>query len=349
VATVERPVDLQSAPGDRARLFVLEKAGRIRLLQNGAVAATPFLDITDRVNSSGIEQGLVGLVFHPRFAENGRFFVNYTDRGDTTHLAEFRAGTGASTVDPATERTILLQEQPYANHNGGQLAFARDGFLYVALGDGGSAGDPEGSGQNLGTLLGKILRIDVDRAQPYAVPADNPFVGRAGARPEIWAYGLRNPWRFAFDRATDDLLIADVGPSAIEEIDAEPAPRRGGQNYGWNLTEGSRCFIPSSGCPTAGITFPVVEYTHGEGCSVTGGVVYRGCRMPAYAGTYFYGDFCTGFVSSFRLQNGQATDQRDWTAQLGRRQRLSSFGVDAEGEVYMLELGGAIYKIIPAL
>jgi glucose/arabinose dehydrogenase len=340
-------VDLQT-PGDRTRLFVVEQRGRIRILRNRALVATPFLDITDRVFAAGSEQGLLGLAFHPRFAENGRFFVNYTDARDDTHIAEFRAASGADTVDPSTERTLLVVEQPFTNHNGGQLAFGPDGFLYIALGDGGSAGDPFGNGQNLGVLLGKLLRIDVDGAAPYAVPSDNPFVSRAGARPEIWAFGLRNPWRFAFDRLTGDLIIADVGQSSVEEIDAEPAPRRGGQNYGWNLTEGSRCFIPATNCPREGIAFPVVEYTHAEGCSVTGGVVYRGCRMPGYAGTYFYGDFCSGFVSSFRLGGGLPLDQRDRTAELGPRRNLSSFGVDAEGEVYMLELGGAVYQIVPA-
>jgi hypothetical protein len=180
------------------------------------------------------------------------------------------------------------------------------------------------------------------------VPADNPFVSRAGARPEIWAYGLRNPWRFAFDRVTGDLFIGDVGQGAIEEVNVEPAPRRGGQNFGWNITEGTRCFSPGANCPRDGITFPVVEYSHSEGCSITGGVVYRGCRMPGYAGTYFYGDFCTGFVRSFRLLNGQAAEQRDWTAQLGTRRNLAAFGADAEGEVYVLELGGEVLRVVPA-
>ena len=241
-----------------------------------------------------------------------------------------------------------MQDQPFANHNGGQLAFGSDGFLYIGLGDGGSAGDPLGSGQNLGTLLGKLLRIDVDRTEPYAIPAANPFAGSAGARPEIWAFGLRNPWRFAFDRVSGDLLIGDVGQGAVEEIDAEPAPRRGGQNYGWNVTEGSRCFDPAAGCSQAGITLPVVEYGHGEGCSITGGVVYRGCRMPGYSGTYFYSDYCSGFVRAFRLEGGRPVDQRDFTAQLGPRRNLSAFGTDADGEIYMLELGGSIYQIVPA-
>jgi glucose/arabinose dehydrogenase len=345
-ASLDRPVDLQT-PGDRSRLFVVEQRGRIRILRGGSLVETPFLDITDRVGSGGSEQGLLGLAFHARFAENGRFYVNYTDRQGDTHIAEFRAAAGADTADPATERTVLVQDQPFANHNGGQLRFGPDGFLYIGLGDGGSGGDPLGSGQNLGTLLGKLLRIDVNGSAPYAVPGDNPFVSRGGARPEIWAYGLRNPWRFAFDAGTGDLFIADVGQGQIEEVDVEAAPRRGGQNYGWNVTEGTRCFSPSANCPREGITFPVLEYTHSEGCSITGGVVYRGCRMPGYAGTYFYGDFCTGFVRSFRLQNGQAVDQRDWTSQLGTRRNLAAFGTDAFGEVYMLELGGAVYQIVP--
>jgi hypothetical protein len=347
LSSLTRPVDLQT-PGDRSRLFVVEQPGRIQLVRERKVVATPFLDITDRVGSSGSEQGLLGLAFHPRFAENGRFFVNYTDRGGDTHIAEFRAGIGADAVDPTTERTILVQDQPFANHNGGQLAFGNDGFLYIGLGDGGSAGDPLGSGQSLGTFLGKLLRIDVDKSQPYVVPPDNPFTGLAGARPEIWAFGLRNPWRFAFDRATGDLLIGHVGQGAVEEVDAEVSPRRGGQNYGWNVTEGSRCFNPATGCSLAGITLPVVEYGHGEGCSITGGVVYRGCRMPGYAGTYFYSDYCSSFVRTLRLEGGRAVDQRDFTAQLGPRRSLVAFGTDAFGEIYMLELGGNVYQIVPA-
>jgi glucose/arabinose dehydrogenase len=327
---------------------VVEQPGRIRLLRSGALVPAPYLDITDRVGSSGSEQGLLGLAFHPRFSENGRYFVNYTDRNGDTHIAEFRAGPTADQTDPATERTLLLVGQPFSNHNGGGLAFGPDGLLYIGLGDGGSGGDPFGNGQALNTLLGKLLRIDVDAAQPYGIPASNPFTGRAGARGEIWAYGLRNPWRFAFDRANGDLYIADVGQGRVEEIDVGLASRRGGENYGWDITEGSQCFQPSTGCVTIDLTPPVAEYTHSEGCSVTGGYVYRGCRLPGYAGTYFYGDFCTGFVRSFRLQNGQAADPRDWTAQLGRRSNLSSFGQDAEGELYVVELSGNVFKVVPA-
>jgi len=342
------PVDLQTAPGDRARIFVVEQAGRIRILRGGALVPTPFLDIVDRVGSGG-ERGLLGLAFHPQFPQNGRFFVNYTDRAGDTHIAEFRAAGGADTADRSTERLLLFVPQPFANHNGGALAFGNDGMLYAALGDGGSGGDPFGNGQNLATHLGKILRFDVDRGTPFTVPLDNPFVGRPGAEPLIWAFGLRNPWRIAFDRANGDLYIADVGQSALEEVDVGLASRRGGENYGWNVTEGTRCFRPAAGCVMAGITMPVVEYGRADGCSITGGVVYRGCRLPGYAGTYFYGDFCSGMIRSFRLQGGQVVDQRDWTAALGRGvDALVSFGVDADGEVHIVDHDGEIYRVVPA-
>jgi glucose/arabinose dehydrogenase len=342
------PVDLQSAPGDRARLFVVEQAGRIRIIRGGAVVLTPFLDIVDRVGSGG-ERGLLGLAFHPSFAQNGRFFVNYTDRQGHTHIAEFRAAAGADTADPTSERLILFVTQPFPNHNGGGLAFGNDGMLYIGLGDGGSGGDPLNNGQSLLTHLGKMLRIDVDRGSPFAIPADNPFVSNAAALPAIWAYGLRNPWRFGFDRATGDLYIGDVGQNALEEVDIGLSSRRGGENYGWSIMEGNRCFRPASGCPTAGLTLPVVTYGRGDGCSITGGVVYRGCRMPGYHGTYFYGDYCTGMIRSFRFVNGQVLDQRDWTSALGRGiGNISSFGVDADGEVHIVDHDGEVYRVTVA-
>ena len=351
VGGLDSPVDLQVPRGDRARLFVVEQPGRIRIIRNGAVAAT-FLDIVGRVGSGG-ERGLLGLAFHPRYAENGRFFVNYTDRGGDTHIAEFRAAPASDAADPASERLILFVPQPFANHNGGGMAFGNDGHLYVALGDGGSGGDPFRNGQNLATPLGKILRFDVDSGDQsgpgFQVPADNPFLSTSGAFPGVWALGLRNPWRISFDRSTGDLLIGDVGQNAVEEVDLGLASRRGGENYGWNVTEGSRCFSPPSGCSTAGQTLPVVEYSHGEGCSVTGGYVYRGCRMPGYHGTYFYGDYCSAIVRSFRIDNGRAVDQRDWTSALSRGvDALSSFGVDADGELYILDHTGEVYKVVPA-
>lgn len=343
------PVDFQVPAGDRARVFVVEQRGRIRIVRGGAVVSTPFLDVTARV-STGTEQGLLGLAFHPQYATNGRFYVNYTDHNGDTHISEFRASPpAADSVDPATEKELLFVTQPFANHNGGGLAFGNDGMLYASLGDGGSGGDPFGNGQSLSTPLGKLLRLDVDHGSPFAVPSDNPFVARAGAFPSIWAYGLRNPWRFAFDHATGDLFIADVGQSAVEEVDFAPAPRSGGENYGWNVMEGSQCYQPASGCNRAGLTLPVVQYTHADGCSITGGVVYRGCRLPGYAGTYFYSDYCSNFVRSFRMQGAQAIDMRDWTSALGRGlTNVTAFGRDDEGEVYIVDQDGEIYKIVPA-
>jgi glucose/arabinose dehydrogenase len=344
-----RPVDLQSTAGD-CRLFVVEQRGRIVVVRDGSVVAAPFLDIVDRVRSGG-EQGLLGLAFHPQYAQNGRFFVNYTDKGGDTHVAEFRAPVpSADVADPATERLLLFVEQPFANHNGGALAFGPDGFLYIGLGDGGSGRDPFGNGQNLGTHLGKMLRIDVNGAQPYTVPPSNPFLANAAARPEIWAYGLRNPWRFSFDSQTGDLLIGDVGQNAFEEIDLGLASRGGGENYGWDITEASSCHEPASGCDKTGLTLPIAEYGHGaQGCSVTGGYVYRGRRMPGLHGTYFYADYCRSSIRSFRIVNGQAAEARDWSAQLsGNLGNVSSFGVDALGELYMVDHDGAIYRIEPA-
>ena len=243
---------------------------------------------------------------------------------------------------------MLTQAQPFANHNGGGLAFDNGGRLLIALGDGGSGGDPLGNGQRLDTFLGKILRIDVDAGTPYAVPADNPFRSTAGAAPEIWAYGLRNPFRISVDRPTGNLYIGDVGQGAVEEIDVQTSSSRGGENYGWNVVEGSQCYSPPSGCDRNGLVPPVYEYTHAEGCSVTGGVVYRGCRMPDLAGTYFFGDYCSGFVRSFRFASGQATDVRNWTAGLRGINSPASFGLDAEGEVYVVDLDGEVYRLEPA-
>jgi glucose/arabinose dehydrogenase len=345
VSGLRAPLDLQSVPGDGERLYVVEQGGRIRVVRNGQIAGT-FLDITGRLSSGG-ERGLLGLVFHPQFATNRRFFVNYTNPAGDTHISEFRASS-ADAADPASERVLLEVGQPFANHNGGGLAFDNPGRLLIALGDGGSGGDPLNNGQKLSTLLGKILRIDVDAGSPYGVPADNPFRATAGARAEIWAYGLRNPFRIAIDRPTGDLYIGDVGQNAVEEIDVDPGSRRGGLNYGWRITEGSRCFNPSSGCDTSGITMPIYEYSHGDGCSVTGGVVYRGCRVPALAGTYFFADYCSAFVRSLRFASGQATEFRDWTSGLRGIESPTSFGLDAAGELYVVDQDGEIYRLEPS-
>lgn len=343
---LRNPLDLQAAPGDRERLYVVEQGGRIRVIRNGQLQATPFLDVSGRISSGG-ERGLLGLAFHPQFATSRRLFVNYTNPRGDTHVAEFRA-TSADAADPGSERVLLTEAQPFANHNGGGLAFDNTGRLLIALGDGGSGGDPLGNGQKLDTFLGKVLRIDVDAGAPYAVPSDNPFRATAGAAPEIWAYGLRNPFRISVDRSTGDLYIGDVGQNRVEEIDVGLASRRGGENYGWSTTEGSQCFSPASGCNRSGLVLPVYEYSHSEGCSVTGGVVYRGCRMPDLAGTYFFGDFCTGLVRSFRLASGQATDLRDWTAGLRGVNSPSSFGLDADGEAYVVDYDGEVYRLEPA-
>ena len=327
------------------RLFVVEQSGRIRIVKGGQLLATPFLDLSSRISSGG-ERGLLGLAFHPQYAQNGRFYVNYTNPSGNTRIAEFRVSGDPDVADAGSQRVLLAVVQPFANHNGGGLAFGNDGKLYAGLGDGGSAGDPLGNGQDLGTHLGKMLRLDVDRAD--GIPTDNPFLGTPGALPEIWAYGLRNPWRFAFDSASGDLYIADVGQDAWEEVDVGLASRHGGENYGWSVMEGDHCYASAS-CDRAGLTLPVLEYGHDEGCSITGGVVYRGCRMPGYAGTYFYGDFCSHFVKSFRFQGGQVSDHRDWSNSLGRNlSDVAAFGTDADGEMYLLDLTGAVYKVVPA-
>ncbi len=344
---LRNPLDLQAAPGDRQRLYVVEQGGRIRVVRDGQLQATPFLDVSGRISSGG-ERGLLGLAFHPQFATNRRFFVNYTNPRGDTHVAEFRASS-ADAADAGSEQVLLTAAQPFPNHNGGGLAFDRSGRLLIALGDGGSGGDPLGNGQRLDTFLGKILRIDVDAGPPYAIPADNPFRGTPGAAAEIWAYGLRNPFRIAVDLPTGDLYIGDVGQSQVEEIDVGLAAGQGGENYGWNVMEGSQCYRPASGCGRTGLTLPVHEYSHAEGCSVTGGVVYRGCRVPALAGTYFFADFCTGFVRSLRLENGRATDLRDWTAGLRGIDSPAAFGLDADGEVYVVDYDGEVYRLEPAI
>jgi len=346
VSGLRNPLDLQSVPSDAERLYLVEQGGRIRIVRSGQLQAAPFLDIASRISTGG-ERGLLGLAFHPQFATNRRFYVNYTNPSGDTRIAEFLA-TSADAADPASERILLGVGQPFANHNGGGLAFDNSGRLLIALGDGGSGGDPQNNGQRLDTLLGKISRIDVDAGSPYALPADNPFLATAGARGEIWAFGLRNPFKIAVDRPTGDLYIGDVGQNRIEEIDVGLATRRGGENYGWRLTEGTQCFSPSSGCDRTGLTLPVYEYGHSEGCSVTGGVVYRGCRVPALVGTYFFADFCTGLVRSFRLANGQATEFRDWTSSTRGVNSPASFGLDAAGEVYIVDYDGELYRLEPA-
>jgi glucose/arabinose dehydrogenase len=338
------PLYLTSPPGDE-RLFIVERGGAIRIRKSDGLVDAPFLDLTAQVSTDG-ERGLLGLAFPADYAASGRFVVHYTNLEGDTRVSLFRVSDDPDLADPASESVLLAVDQPFSNHNGGQIAFGPDGFLYVGLGDGGSSGDPEGHGQRLDELLGSILRIDVAGGAPYVVPPDNPFVATAGARPEIWSLGLRNPWRFTFDRATGDLYIADVGQSQWEEIDYSPAPDAGrGANYGWSRMEGMHCF-GAAGCDPAAFVLPVLEYDHGSGCSVTGGAVYRGAAIPELQGHYFYADFCQGWVRSFRVEGGQAVDQAEWPT-LRPGGIVPSFGEDAAGELYVLTGEGGVFKIVP--
>lgn len=335
------PVYLTAPEGD-LRLFVVEQGGRIRIIEDGQVQEPPFLDLTALTDADG-ERGLLSMAFHPDYATNGYVYVNYTDNVGTTVVERYTRGAGPGTADPASAVTLLEVPQPYANHNGGQLQFGPDGMLYIGMGDGGSGGDPEENGQDPETLLGSLLRIDVDAGSPYAIPSDNPFAG-GGGLPEIWAIGLRNPWRFSFDESAGTLFVADVGQNRLEEINAVEASAAG-LNYGWNTMEGTECYASAS-CETDGLTIPVHEYTHDDGCSVTGGYVYRGTAVAGVAGHYFYSDYCAGWLRSFQLTGGQATDHTEWdVADVGR---ITSFGRDANGEVYVLTSGGRVYRIDPA-
>lgn len=337
------PLLLTAPPGD-PRLFVVEQVGRIRVVRDGSLVAAPFLDLRDRVASGG-ERGLLGLAFHPRYAQNGRFYVNYTDPGGTTRIVRFRVDPGnPDRGDPGSGEVILSIPQPFSNHNGGHLAFAPDGMLWIGMGDGGSGGDPQNHSQNPGTLLGAMLRIDVDRGNPYAIPPDNPFAA-GGGRPEVWALGLRNPWRWAFDRVEGLVYIADVGQNRWEEVNVAPIGE-GGINYGWRVMEGPACFQPAAGCNQAGLRLPVVSYGHGEGCSVTGGFVYRGSAIPGLRGHYLYGDYCRGWVRSFRHVGGTAAQAREWFTGLGQ---ILSFGEDAAGELYVLTGDGRVRRIEPGV
>jgi len=328
VSGLARPVDLQ--PDGSGRLFVLEKVGRIRIIQNGQLLETPFLDITDRVNNNGNEMGLLGLALHPDFPQNGFFYVNYTGSGGNTFISRFQSN--GDTADPDNEKILLTVDQPFPNHNGGVLTFGPDGYLYAGLGDGGGQGDPFGNAQNLGVLLGKILRIDVNGGDPYVVPPDNPFGN------EIWAYGLRNPWRISFDELTGDLYIADVGQGTWEEIDYLPAGSPGGTNFGWDFREGAHEY---SGTPPTGLVDPVAEYSHAEGgCSVTGGYVYRG-SMAEWNGVYLYGDYCTGFIWGLIRSNDGWQKQLLFDVDV----TITSFGQDEAGEIYLLSDNGNIYKL----
>jgi glucose/arabinose dehydrogenase len=338
---LQKPLGLATAADGTGRLFIVEQAGRIQVVQDGQLLPQTYLDITDRVGSRGNEQGLLGLAFHPHYAQNGFFYVNYTDLNGDTVIARFQVSADdPNRADPGSEKRLLSVKQPFPNHNGGSVVFGPDGYLYLGLGDGGSAGDPLGNGQSLDTLLGKILRIDVDNGDPYAIPPDNPFAG-GGGRAEIWAYGLRNPWRFSFDRLTGDLYIGDVGQNQVEEIDFLPANSPGGSNFGWNFFEGSSAY---QGAPPPGLLTipPVTEYSHALGCSVTGGVVYRGSRLPEWQGIYLFGDYCSGSVWGLTRDA-----QGSWLSKIlfERVGQITSFGQDEQREVYLVDQGGVVYVL----
>jgi glucose/arabinose dehydrogenase len=337
------PLDIESARDNTGRLFVVQQGGQIRILQNGAVLSTPFLDLSSKV-TSGSETGLLGLTFHPNYSQNRKFYVNYTQTigGQLqTVIAEFQVSAGyANIADPNTERDLLIVNQPFANHNAGQLAFGSDGFLYFGLGDGGNGGDPLRNGQNLQTLLGKMLRIDVNNTstgKPYAIPADNPFVS-GGGQPEIYAYGFRNPWRFSFDATSGRLFVADVGQDAYEEIDLVTK----GANYGWNVMEGSHCYNPSTGCNMTGLTPPIHDYPRSDGTTVIGGFVYRGTAIANLPGAYVFGDFGSGKIWMLR-ENPTNTWTRTELLNTGRS--IASFGQDQSGELYVVDYAGNLLQL----
>ena len=341
---LEEPVGLASPPGDD-RIFVLERFGRIRVIDRGKVVETPVLDLTHDVNGEG-EKGLIGLAFHPEFRGNQKVYVLYNNAAGNSRLVEYRMGSALpAEFDPESARLVLELEQKDIFHQGGYIVFGPDGYLWISFGDDGFPGDPQGHSQNPYTLHGAVLRIDVDSGRPYAIPPDNPFADGIGGAPEIWSYGFRNPWRFAIDSINSVLYVADVGQFVWEEVNigslGEP-----GKNYGWPIREGEDCF-EADACDVTGLTDPALVYGHDLGCAVIGGPVYRGSAIPELAGTYFYGDHCIGWIRSLRLENAQIVDQNEWTDGLDPVTSLTSFGIDAGGEMYVLQKGGRIYRVDP--
>jgi len=337
---LDQPLDIQHAGDGSDRIFIVERIGKILVLENGFLLDEPFLDIGNKISTRNSEQGLLGLAFHPHYTENGFFFINYSDHKGDTVIARYQSSENPNQANPESETVLLHVEQPYGNHNGGGLAFGPDGFLYIGLGDGGLWGDPKGNGQDLNTQLGKLLRIDVDGGETYIIPADNPYLQGEGL-PEIWAYGLRNPWRFSFDTLTGDLYIGDVGQDLWEEIDFLPAASPGGTNFGWSYMEGQHPYEqdPPAG---GGMIAPIAEYDHGQGCSVTGGLVYRGAELPDWQGIYLYGDFCTGRIWGLLQIDGfwqiQELIETDFS--------IACFGQDEVGNIYLADYSTeSIYRL----
>ena len=356
--------------GETDRLFVLNQKGMIYIIRNGLTLKTPFINISDRVHGSltpGSEEGLLGLAFHPDYNNNGYFYLNYVNKNDSSIVSRFSVSKDPNIADEKTEKIILGIPQPYGNHNGGHLAFGpRDGMLYIGFGDGGKWGDPYNNAQDLNSLLGAILRINVDKGDPYSIPADNPFINQGSKRAEIFCYGLRNPWRFSFDRETNDLTIGDVGQNLWEEINWLSWEKSLGANFGWRTMEGNHCYNPEDFCDTTGLIMPVFEYPNNAsylkiligmdereatGCSVTGGYVYRGTENPRLWGTYIFGDYCTGRIWSFTLNNGKPSNFQNLRTELKKHSKdvplfISSFGEDSFGELYVVDYLGAIYKFV---
>lgn len=336
----DQPVYLTAPPADQ-RLFIVEQPGRIRVVENGRALDKAFLDIVNKVRSGG-EQGLLSVAFHPLYRANGFLFVNYTDKKGDTRIERYTVSADRNVVDAGSAKLILSIDQRYSNHQGGLNLFGPDGMLYIGMGDGGSQGDPHGNGQNPNSLLAKLLRINVDRGDPYTIPAANPYA-KGGGRGEIWAIGLRNPWRFAFDRVSGLLYIADVGGSRFEEIDVAPMSATG-VNYGWNIMEGPSCHR-SSGCNQPGLQRPALSYPHESSvCSVIGGFVYRGRKIPEIQGQYFYSDYCNSWLRSFGFAEGKVTDQHEWP--VGKLGSVTSFGEDSQEELYITTSSGRVYRII---
>jgi len=355
---VTAPLYVTHAPGDNDRLFVVDQCGQVRIVKCGRLLERPFLDVESLVTCGG-ERGLLGMAFHPDYADNGQFFIDYTNHDGDTVIARYHVSNDPDAADPTGE-TVLSIHQPYSNHNGGWIDFGPDGYLYIAMGDGGGAYDDAGTSQDNTDLLASLLRIDVDGddfpedpGRNYATPPDNPFVDTDGAD-EVWAYGLRNPWRCAFDQLTGELYIGDVGQSAFEEIDVQSADDPGGANYGWVCKEGfGFTGYADEHCYTASLVDPVHGYYHSGGCAITGGEVYRGSAIPELQGTYFFSDICSASISTFRYVDGEVTDLMDRTSELAPRDArtidsVSSFGRDASGELYICDLGGEVFKLVPA-
>ena len=369
----KKPVFITSYPNNAKLLYIVEQAGLIKLINDGKKLSRPFFDINKRVvnpNRPGDERGLLGFAFHPNHTNNGKFYINYMDNDGNTIVSEFSTNSELR-ANHKSERIILKLKQPYGNHNGGDIQFGPDGYLYISIGDGGKAGDPLNAGQDLSSLFGKIIRIDIEQ-KPYGIPKSNPFFGQKDKREEIWAWGLRNVWRFSFDKQTGDKYLADVGQNKWEEVNFEPASSEGGLNYGWRIMEANHCYDPKENCPTEGLIKPIIEYpndanhpafafriieelsfseTDVEGCSVTGGYVYRGKKIKSMQGQYIFGDYCSGNIWTLKVVNGKAINFKNRTEEINIgggefTTYISSFGQDSDGEIYIIDYNGGIYKLI---